>query len=90
MGTHTGNSDTPARGSDSVMAPSGPTVLGIIAVLVAIIILLVVTLTPKPMPRQTIEEVHILKDGRNVVCLVVPSHDSYAMSCDWMTAQVKP
>lgn len=90
MGTHAGSGLAPAPDSNSVMMPSGPTVLGIIAVLVAIIIMLVMTLTPKPVPRTTIEEMHILKDGRNVVCLVIPHRDSYEMSCDWMTAQVKP
>ena len=68
--------------------PSGPFVLAIIAILIAFIVLLVVGLKPEPTPRETIEEVHMLKDGRQIVCLVIPSKNDYAMSCDWMTASV--
>jgi hypothetical protein len=68
--------------------PSGAFVLAIIAVLLAFIVLLVVGMTPQSTPRETVEEVHMLKDGRQVVCLVIPTKNDYAMSCDWMTASV--
>jgi hypothetical protein len=70
------------------MPPSGAFVLGIIAILLAFIILLVVGTMPQNKARETVEETHLLRDGRTVTCLVIPSEKDYSISCDWMTASV--